>query len=91
MPNDEWEELKPEMQAFAEKLLRAGWATKFRIDEGQLLFEPTAKGRKKISALGNTLSELGPIQELSSLELGLVKFLMVRELGEPPMNPPSRK
>jgi hypothetical protein len=80
---DGWGNNKARIQAFSEKILKAGWATQCRIDENGVLFHPTPAGRDalEIFSILITRAELQ-----TDFELGLLALLAFPESPEPPEN-----
>lgn len=86
-----WEELKPEIQIFGEKLLKAGWARKFKMDKNGVALEFTIEGREKMLDLAAYLSELGMLKCASSLEFHVLRgFLLLETTGDDSIEFPER-
>jgi hypothetical protein len=58
MEENDWESLEPMLQQLGEKLLRARWATGFKIDESGVAFSGTRLGQLRLRQLWNILREL---------------------------------
>lgn len=76
--DDEWEDLKPKMQMFGERLLRAGWAKTLRIDDGGIIFIPTSPGKRRVKQLWKILRELDG-QALETFERDFLLLLIFKE------------
>jgi hypothetical protein len=76
--DNEWEELKPQMQAFGERLLKAGWAETLRIDDGGVIFVPTKVGKRRVRQLWKIFREL-EAQELPAFEKDFLFLLVFKE------------
>lgn len=78
--DDKWGNNKARIQAFSEKILKAGWATQCRIDENGIFFNPTPAGRDALEIF-SVLIERAELQ--TDFELGLLALLAS---PEPPEN-----
>jgi hypothetical protein len=58
MDQNDWESIEPMLQKLGEKLLRARWATRFKIDQSGIAFVRTPLGQLRLRQLWNALSEL---------------------------------